>query len=84
MIGRLALVVAIALAGCVPQLQESTADGNHIVTTWSRLFGLKATRWNNVEVARATCPDGYILLNETIGRDANGNFRRWEYGCLAP
>jgi hypothetical protein len=81
---RTTLVLACLLGGCVPQLEESTARGDHTVTTWSRLFGLDATKWNNVVVARETCPDGYILLDESIGVDENGNYRRWEYGCLAP
>ena len=77
------LVVACALAGCIsPQVEETTPRGDHVVTTWSRLFGLEATTWDNAEVANATCPDGYIILSETIGQDDNGNFRRWEYGCL--
>jgi hypothetical protein len=77
-------VTACLAAGCVPQVAQTTPQGDYVVTTWSRLFGLDATRQNNMEAARATCPQGYILLNETIGVDDNGNFRRWEYGCLVP
>jgi uncharacterized caspase-like protein len=80
---RVVFAVVALLAACAPpQTQEATAKGDHLVTTWSRAFGLKATKWNNVEAARENCPDGYILLGEEIGRDENGNFRRWEYGCL--
>jgi hypothetical protein len=78
------LAIAWLAAGCVPQVQERTEKGDYVVTTWSRLFGLDATRLNNIEAARAVCPDGYIVLNETIGVDDNGNYRRWEFGCLTP
>jgi hypothetical protein len=77
------LALAAMLAGCAPpQITETTPTGDHVVTTWSRVFGLKATKWNNVEAARQACPDGYILLGEEIGQDSEGNYRRWEYGCL--
>lgn len=80
---RAVVVLACLASGCAPpQLRGETPQGDHFVTTWSRLFGLDATKWNNVEAARETCPDGYILLSEEIGRDDNGNYRRWEYGCL--
>ena len=36
------------------------------------------------EAALTTCPDGYLLLNERLGSDSEGLYRRWEYGCLAP
>jgi hypothetical protein len=77
------LVVACLVAGCAPpQVEGTTPSGDHVVTTWSRLFGLDSTKWNNVEAARANCPEGYIVLGETIGQDNEGNYRRWEYGCL--
>jgi hypothetical protein len=82
--GRAIVLLASVATGCAPpQLRGETPQGDHFVTTWSRLFGLGSTKWNNVEAARETCPDGYILLGEEIGRDENGNYRRWEYGCLA-
>ena len=79
---KVGVAVVALLAACAPQAQEATAKGDYVVTTWSRAFGLAATKRNNEEAARETCPDGYILLGETIGRDEDGNFRRWEYGCL--
>jgi hypothetical protein len=78
------LLVACLAAGCAPQVEQRTARGDYVVTTWSRLFGLDATTKNNTEAARAACPEGYIVLNETIGVDEDGNYRRWEFGCLAP
>jgi hypothetical protein len=81
--GWCVLALAAILSGCAPpQTAETTPSGDHVVTTWSRLFGLDATKWNNVEAARAACPEGYIILNEEIGQDADGNYRRWIYGCL--
>jgi hypothetical protein len=76
------LIIACLAAGCAPQIEETTARGDHVVTTWSRLFGLDATKQDNIDAARASCPEGYIVLGETIGQDDNGNYRRWEYGCL--
>jgi hypothetical protein len=81
------LVVAFALAGgagCAPTFRSDTARGDHYVTTYSRLFGLKATILNNEEAALAACaPDGYVLFDEKIGTDDNGVYRRWNFGCVA-
>lgn len=77
------LAIALLASGCAtPQVEETTAAGDHVVTTWSRLLGLDATKRDNADAAEATCPEGYIILRETIGQDDDGNFRRWEYGCL--
>jgi hypothetical protein len=73
-----------ALTNCTPIIQEDLPSGDHLVKTYSRLFGIAGTRRDNQRLAEQTCPDGFILLDETFGVDSEGAFRRWEYGCLAP
>jgi hypothetical protein len=72
------------LSGCAPTFRNDTAAGDHYVTTYSRLFGLKATVLNNEEAAQAACaPDQYVVFDEKIGTDDNGIYRRWNFGCVA-
>jgi len=73
----------VLLAGCAPTEQITLPKGDFEVTTHSRLFGLEGTKANNEHAASRTCPEGYIVLNEKIGQDAEGNYRRWEFGCLS-
>jgi hypothetical protein len=73
----------LLLAGCAePRFEETMPDGNLAVVTWGRQFGIEATKHDNRKAAERACPDGYILLNETFGRDRDGIYRRWEYACL--
>lgn len=78
------MALGIGLAGCVPVYQADLPRGEHLVTSYGRLFGIAGTRYNNAEAALATCPNGYIVLDERLGIDDNGAYRRWRYGCLAP
>jgi hypothetical protein len=83
--GFAALFFALGLLGaCSPVLEEALPNGDHVVTTYGRLRGIEGTKWDNREAALTTCPDGYLVLNERLGRDSEGLYRRWEYGCLAP
>jgi hypothetical protein len=78
-----ALAIAV-LASCTPILREDLGNGDHAVTTYVRLFGAEGARINNERLAEQTCPDGIIRMNEGFGMDADGYYRRLEYGCLAP
>jgi hypothetical protein len=72
------------VAGCTPILEDELPNGNRIVQTYSRLKGIDGTQADNARIARARCPDGFLLLREQIASDNEGLYRRWEYGCLAP
>ena len=80
---RVFLGFLVLLAGCAPTEQITLPKGDFEVTTHSRLFGLEATKAHNEQAASRTCPEGYIVLNEKVGQDAEGNYRRWEFGCLS-
>ena len=74
---------AVILAACAAaNTSAQLASGDYTVKSYSRLFGLENTKAENAEVATRTCPDGFILLNEQIARDAEGLYRQWQYGCL--
>ena len=78
------LLAALLLASCAPpQIEEALPRGDRAVTTYGRVFGLEATVHNNREAALNACPEGYVILDESFGRDEDGLYRRWEYGCLA-
>ncbi|HEY0526548.1 MAG TPA: hypothetical protein VGD08_24350 [Stellaceae bacterium] len=77
-------LLATAVAGCTPIVENELPNGNRIVQTYSRLRGIDGTQADNERIARERCPDGFLLLKEQIGSDDEGMYRRWEYGCLAP
>lgn len=81
-LSALAATALILLAGCSPTFYEDHPNGDHVVTTYGRLSGIEGTKASNRDAALATCPDGYLLLDEQLGRDSQGLYRRWKFGCL--
>ena len=78
------LLLAAALAGCAPTYVGEAPDGERTVTTYSRAFGLDATKLNNREAVLEACgKDEPIIFGEQLGTDDNGLYRRWEFGCAA-
>jgi hypothetical protein len=81
----LMLTLAAALAACAPTYVEETPTGDRSVTTYARGFGLGATSLNNREAVLEACgKDEPIVFDEKLGIDANGRYRRWNFGCVAP
>jgi len=84
---RLAVLLAAAalLESCAPAVVAEAPNGDHTVTSYSRLFGLKETSLENREAALDACgADRPIVFDEKIGSDPNGLYRRWTFGCAAP
>jgi hypothetical protein len=78
------LLLAAALAGCAPTYLAESPNGDRTVTTYSRAFGLDATKLNNREAVLEACgKDEPIIFGEQFGTDDNGVYRRWEFGCAA-
>jgi len=76
------LLLAAALAGCAPTYLAESPNGDMTVTTYSRVFGLDATKLNNREAVLEACgKDEPIIFGEKFGTDDNGVYRRWEFGC---
>jgi hypothetical protein len=81
MVGLAALA---ALAACAQTYVSEEPNGDQSVTTYSRIFGLDATSLNNREAVLDACDgDEPIVFDEKLGSDANGLYRRWNFGCIA-
>jgi hypothetical protein len=79
----LPMVLAAALAGCVPMEQGDLPNGDHVVTTYVRLQGFSEARDDNLWFARRQCGGSVVLVEETNGVDDKGAWDRLVYGCAA-
>ena len=81
---RLAAGAALALAACTPIVGRDLGGGDYAVTTRIRFQGPDEAGEQNAWLARQQCPDGFLVLDDSIVTDESGTFRRWRYGCLEP
>lgn len=82
--GVAAMLGMALLAGCTPITNQDLGNGDYGVTTRVRLQGQEEAAEDNAWAASRQCPDGYLVLSDETGTDADGVFRRWRYGCLEP
>ena len=76
-----ALLLAVAVAACVPMAEGELPNGDHVVTTYVRLQGESEARDDNLWAARQRCHGGVVLIDEQSGTDDNGHWNRLIYNC---
>jgi hypothetical protein len=74
--------LSAVLAGCSPIYETKLPNGYYTVTSYSRLYGISGAQSANITVALRKCPNGFVLVDEQFGTDADGLYRRWTYDCV--
>jgi hypothetical protein len=80
----LAVGAIVAVAACTPIIGRDLGGGDYSVATRIRLQGVDEAGEQNAWHARQQCPDGFLVLDDSVVTGESGTYRRWRYGCLEP